>query len=335
MSLSTLTYNAYFQFLGISVHIQADEITVHALEYLQFDFQNFKSEMPVGKADIFVRLVPKLQPNFFLLPFMMNSDCAAFGWWSKRMVHYSNGSGFYRQKKSEQIEIQVKGNQEQHIRQAAFHVIISAVGELLEKQGYLRLHAAALKNRSSQAGVLLFGLSGSGKSTLILQALEEKQIEILGDDLIFCKGDRLYSFPLHIFASQQEFQALNLAPGPIFGESSAQESIYKIPQHKIAESCQLGSIAYLKTDSYQWMTSELSLFEYVTFVLSIIFGIHLAQKWEYVCRLDNFAFAIRLFFSRLILSLKLLKYSLNDFRTGPDPKLNYQILKNSLLGLEK
>lgn len=32
MSLPTLKYNSYFQFLDICVQVQADESTVHALE---------------------------------------------------------------------------------------------------------------------------------------------------------------------------------------------------------------------------------------------------------------------------------------------------------------
>jgi hypothetical protein len=83
------------------------------------------------------------------------------------------------------------------VHEAAYHFILSRIGQHLDAIGLPRLHALGLASR--QGAVALFLPSGGGKSTLALRALQDEDIRLLSEDspLIDRRG-RLHPFPLRI-----------------------------------------------------------------------------------------------------------------------------------------
>jgi len=330
MSLSSVR-SSVFRFLDISVEIQADESQAKGFELLSEDFENFqtnKSESP----EVIVQLFKKSSQNYFLFPFIMTPKWAAFGWFGNRTVFYSDQSVCARRVEGSKIILQVQGATFERAREIAYYATLSTVGELLEKKGYYRLHAGALQIQNQEAATVLFGLSGTGKSSMIYQAVQDENFQVLGDEMIFYKEEKIFSFPLRISLSQNVCSAFGLqSENQKFG---SKKYLFPIPKERTILSSKIQTIALLDSDAHQWATTELSFLDYISFCFKIVTGLHLPQMTEYFLRLDNLLFLIQLFFRRLKLAFDLMKYSLVDFRTGKDPKLNYQILKRDLFNIK-
>lgn len=202
----------------------------------------------------------------------MTSGWAAFGWFSERIVHYSDESSCYRKKQGQMIHAQVQGRTDERAREVSYFFILSTIGELLEKRGYHRLHAAGLKTKETDSALVLFGLSGTGKSSLVLQALQEEKIQIFSDEIVFFKEGKIFPFPLNVSASEKICQALNLKTERTFfhSEYQSQKNLFPIPPEKKASASQLGQIALIDNDTHQWATTELSLFDYVSFIFKLV-----------------------------------------------------------------
>jgi len=91
----------------------------------------------------------------------------------------------------------VQGESEHLVHEAAYHYLLSRIGEHLESVGFTRLHALALVGGQGAVAVML--PSGGGKSTLALRALRDGGPRLLSEDspLIDRRG-RLHPFPLRI-----------------------------------------------------------------------------------------------------------------------------------------
>jgi hypothetical protein len=91
----------------------------------------------------------------------------------------------------------VQGESEHLVHEAAYHYLLSRIGEHLESIGFTRLHALALTGGQGAIAVML--PSGGGKSTLALRALRDDDVRLLSEDspLIDRRG-HLHPFPLRI-----------------------------------------------------------------------------------------------------------------------------------------
>lgn len=93
--------------------------------------------------------------------------------------------------------LQVQGEDEHLVHEAAYHFLLSRIGEHLESRGLTRLHALALVGGQGPVAVML--PSGGGKSTLALRALRDDGVRLLSEDSpLLDRRGRLYPFPLRI-----------------------------------------------------------------------------------------------------------------------------------------
>jgi hypothetical protein len=82
-------------------------------------------------------------------------------------------------------------------REAAQNLVMSRVGEHLNRRGFVRLHALGLA--AASGGVAVTMPSGSGKSTLALRALADERVRLLSEDSPLLRRDGTISpFPLRI-----------------------------------------------------------------------------------------------------------------------------------------
>jgi hypothetical protein len=106
----------------------------------------------------------------------------------------------------------VQGESEHLVHEAAYHYLLSRVGEHLEARGFTRLHALGLAG--AQGGVAVMLPSGGGKSTLALQALRADGVRLLSEDSpLLDRRGRLHPFPLRIGINATD--ADRLPPGSV------------------------------------------------------------------------------------------------------------------------
>ncbi len=93
--------------------------------------------------------------------------------------------------------IVVRGEDRALVHEAAYHFLLSRIGEHLEARGLVRLHALGLSAPAGAVAVML--PSGGGKSTLALRALRDPGVRLLSEDspLIDRRGV-VHPFPLRI-----------------------------------------------------------------------------------------------------------------------------------------
>lgn len=91
----------------------------------------------------------------------------------------------------------IQGTDATLVHEAAYHFVVSRIGEHLDRAGLVRLHALGLVGR--QGGVAVMLPSGGGKSTLGLRALREPGVRMLSDDSpLLDRRGRMHPFPLRI-----------------------------------------------------------------------------------------------------------------------------------------
>jgi hypothetical protein len=76
--------------------------------------------------------------------------------------------------------IVVQGEDANLIHEAAYHFLLSRIGEHLDARGLVRLHALGLSGPTGAIAVML--PSGGGKSTLALRALRDPDCRLLSED---------------------------------------------------------------------------------------------------------------------------------------------------------
>ena len=94
--------------------------------------------------------------------------------------------------------LSVRGASADLVHEAAYHYVVSRVGEHLDERGLPRLHALGLSGAQGAVAVLL--PSGGGKSTLALRALRSGgAVRLLSEDSpLMDRHGRLHPFPLRI-----------------------------------------------------------------------------------------------------------------------------------------
>ena len=102
-----------------------------------------------------------------------------------------------------QERLTVQGEDKDLVHEAAYHYILSRVGQHLESRKLTRLHALGLAGAGGGVAIML--PSGGGKSTLALRALEQEGVRLLSEDspLIDRRG-RLHPFPLRIGVNEAD-----------------------------------------------------------------------------------------------------------------------------------
>jgi hypothetical protein len=93
--------------------------------------------------------------------------------------------------------VTIEGEDAALVHEAAYHFVVSRIGEHLDRVGLVRLHALGLAGAAGAVAVML--PSGGGKTTLGLRALREPGVRLLSDDSpLLDRRGRVHAFPLRI-----------------------------------------------------------------------------------------------------------------------------------------
>ncbi|MEK6278395.1 MAG: hypothetical protein AABM29_10330 [Actinomycetota bacterium] len=193
---SAAAVEADLDFYGLCVRVGGE--WADAVEELRLDFAWFARKPDGGAAEVEVvleRRPPEFDgfgdaPAAFVTPrnVVYQQD-------GRTIVDYFGRAVSVLDRTGERLVVQ--GEDKHLVHEAAYHFILSRVGQHLEAQGLTRLHALGLAGAEGAVAVML--PSGGGKSTLALRALEEDGVGLLSEDspLVDRRG-RLHPFPLRI-----------------------------------------------------------------------------------------------------------------------------------------
>lgn len=98
--------------------------------------------------------------------------------------------------------VSIQGDQQHLVHEATYLLVLNRVGEHVDRQGMLRLHAVALAGE--QGGVVVLLPAGGGKTTLAFRALRDRQVQLISDDTpLLDRGGYLHAFPLRLGLSER------------------------------------------------------------------------------------------------------------------------------------
>jgi hypothetical protein len=200
-----------FEVHGLALGVSGDWPEV--LENLRLDFAWFQRQDQRVRPDVLVEIErqrPDLDrfgevPASFVTPRNVvyeRDGLAIVDYFGKAVSVLDRASG----------RLQVQGEDEHLVHEAAYHFLLSRIGEHLESRGFARLHALALVGQQGAVAVML--PSGGGKSTLALRALREDGVRLLSEDSpVIDRRGRLHPFPLRIGINATD--ADRLPPGSV------------------------------------------------------------------------------------------------------------------------
>jgi hypothetical protein len=184
-----------------------------ALEAVRLDFAWFESQDDGEDADLRVT-IERREPDFdgfgeisasFITP-----RNVVYQDGSRKVVDYFGRTVAILDPQTNQVMFQ--GDDLSITHEAVYQLLVSRIGEHLEKIGLPRLHGLSLSGKHGAVVVML--PSGGGKTTLALRALQSDEVRLLSEDSALIDGrGRLHPFPLRIGVNATD--AAKLPPGHV------------------------------------------------------------------------------------------------------------------------
>jgi hypothetical protein len=185
-----------FDFYGLRVSVDGDWPEV--VDHVSGDFAWFQD--PSSSEPAALRVTVRRAPP----------DFEAFGdlraaFVTPRNVVYQNGDttvvDYFGRAASVldrgRAHLVVQGEDIGLVQEAAYHFLLSRIGEHLDSRGLVRLHALGLSGSRGAVAVML--PSGGGKSTLALHALRDPGSRLLSEDSpLLDRHGAVHPFPLRI-----------------------------------------------------------------------------------------------------------------------------------------
>jgi hypothetical protein len=182
---------------GLSIRLQGDWPEV--VEGLRLDFAWFVHDGAWAATDVEVE-IQRRPPDFdafgatpasFVTPRNVVYDRP-----DRKLVEYFGGRALSMVDKASG-RLTVQGEDRQLVHEAAYHFLISRIGEHLDARGLTRLHSLGLAGPDGAVAIML--PSGGGKSTLVLRALRDQRVRLLSEDTpLLDRHGLLHPFPLRI-----------------------------------------------------------------------------------------------------------------------------------------
>lgn len=184
----------WLDFYDIKVQLAFDSETV--LEEIKRDFSYFLSSQHAPDIQIKILyqepspdLIPPLKASSYLPAAIVYDDG------QKRYVDYKGRAvTVYQYDKEEAV---VYSREKDLLHEVSYLLILSRVGELLDRRGVHRIHALGISIEGK--AVLCLLPMGGGKTTLALELLKDSRIKLLSDDIpLMTREGNILPFPLRI-----------------------------------------------------------------------------------------------------------------------------------------
>ncbi|MBY0552880.1 hypothetical protein K2P97_00010 [bacterium] len=168
-----------------------------------------------------------------------------------------------------------------------YFLINSCVGEFLDLNGKMRIHA--LSCRSSLKSSIVYGRPGSGKSTLAYSLLKSEHFSIFSDEitLLNLQDQKLIPYPVRLGITHETQSHKTTDKKFIYFFKT--KFLIKIPSEKIAKTSQVNNFYYLN----EGPLSSVNL------AAQLLMGTGLIQMWEYLLRPNNCLTILKIFINRV------------------------------------
>lgn len=129
------------------------------------------------------------------LPWLKTTEFSCYEKKGIKKVFYKSGGIVILDYKKDVAEVLSKSLSRLH--ELVYSLLLSIIGELIEKRGYHRVHALGV-SRNGKGGLVIAPMGG-GKTTLALELLRRDEFKIISEDTpLIDKNFFLYPFPLRL-----------------------------------------------------------------------------------------------------------------------------------------
>jgi hypothetical protein len=272
--------------LDVHVLIQAKEtLALAVLKRLEEDFQAFQLGEP-SRANIIIGLqsTPLDIGGRLFIPIGRKKIA---GWFSERIVLDKNGDVIVSKDSKSIRRIQISAANFDSLLEKSYLSLLSSLGELLEKRGYLRAHA--LCGSYAGIGFALHFSSGMGKSSLAFMLAQDPQFKLLGDEVGLIRHNRLWSFPLRLALTEKVANELGVksrSTGRFNHPPFSEKLVFPATQFQLANDTKLDFLFYglRKRTNIARVKPFLNFFERLLFIRDFSIGLHLPQIAELAIR---------------------------------------------------
>ncbi len=324
----------YFNFYRVRVEVISDDEQI--LEDIKRDFSYFLSskQNPTIKVSVFNRVapyqeIPPLKASLYM------PDSISYDDRNTRYVDYQGRLlTIYDYHKD---EARIYSKDPDLLHEISYLLILSRVGELLDKRGIHRIHSLGFTFK--RKGVLLLLPQGGGKSLLALELLKDPEVRLISEDtpLITHKGEIL-PFPLRMGVGKTiELGIPSKYLRDFTRRKYGQKTLIDIEYFKdrIAGISRLAFVLIGEREfSNRARINKIGKVAALSPIIrNIVFGLGLPQLIEYFLRkeIKDIFNKLRIVASRLIVTLRILKKSKTyKFTIGRNKKENIQVLLNFL-----
>lgn len=203
---------------GVRAHLHA-ESQRHApvLDALARDFCAFRvDDSGSGRIDIELCEQTPWQStrSKFPLTIFRKPHIKVKGWFNHRVLIYANDVVAETRTVAGRRFFWISGLDLNLMRESAYRLLLSALGEELDLLGFHRVHAFGFE-RSARRGILL-APSGRGKSALAgIFCLNDRGYKLYSDESPLLKGREIFAFPTRLSIEPAVASALGLGEGEL------------------------------------------------------------------------------------------------------------------------
>lgn len=262
--------------------------------------------------------------GFFFPVFRRSNKFAVFGF-RRRKVIYSDNTDVRVKFSKTKCKVEIKPGNLQNLSNHILDIVLWWTGEMLERQGYVRVHAAGfVRNGLTQC---IFAQSGTGKSLLSFLLAQADQA-VLGDELLFIKNLQVIPMVIPLRLSEADFlkwSSVKIEPqkNQLHLRSNSTQNKFSISglTRDPLEQPLFGSLVYLQ--------KEASPYPKIKFLMELTLGLGLPQMGQYLIRMDSFLSLIGVAIQRFSFGVNLLrKDKLNVLVRKDNPISTVQELLN-------
>ncbi len=333
-------YQVSFDFHGVQVSLSASQtnagIAKKAMEWIAEDF-NFFLIPNARNYEIEFRLLGTPSPYSLPgIPVFKTRMCRAFGFGSRRICNYGDGSIVEALSRPEGRRVfNVYSQNENELYEFTYVALLSAIGEALDRKKFHRVHALGISNQGS--AVLVHLPSGGGKSSLASAFLKQGEFSILSDESPLLKDGKVYPFPNHVALAAETAKELAPKTARLFKRKYfPSKMVFSIPLNKISAAQPLQAVLFGRRTRGAPKIIRISKWKAAIHLFKdVVVGAGLVQMAEFMLRTDNIWNLTKIAFSRLNEATKILRNTpCYEFKMSPNLEENANALKEFLVTSE-
>lgn len=293
-----------FRYANINCAIRAEgERSLEVLRRAQFYFQHFKSAEVGTNYSLDISIVDGVAPRPKLSLFKRENRYVS-GLWKSRTVVIPDQAKLVSKygKKNIAAHFYVQSITESFDLLVDF--IHSSCGELLERQGGLRVHSLVIQNQTNHMPVVVFARMNEGKSTFACHLQNGSQFSVYSDELCVLLENEIIPIPLMI--------ALKEKPSDVSTSHVLRKNLnrYLLPLKNAPQPL-------LSFESSMWFVNttkpisdaqiKLNLFEKMKYIFYFVKGDGLPQFYEFYLRADSILGLFNLMWNRFSQTCSIMK----------------------------